>query len=90
MRPLVEALAAAKITLEPTSSPYNDDFTWWKSDCTFDEEALRRRLALDPCVTYNEYDGRVAGSDATFACEQDGVVLMGWHPRYAAGAPLLK
>lgn len=91
LRPLAEALSAAKIALEPTSSPYNDDYTWWQCGCTFAAAELRERLALDPCVTYNEYDGRAAGSDATFTCNQDEIVFMGSHPNWAArGTPRLR
>jgi hypothetical protein len=35
---------------------------------TFDELGLRARLVLPEFVRYVEYDGRVAGSDATFTC----------------------
>lgn len=84
LRPLADALAVAKIPLEATESPYGGDDTWWRCACTFDERSLRKRLRLDPCVTYDEYDGHAAGSDATFLCGQDRVVFLGLHPRWAA------
>jgi hypothetical protein len=91
LRPLADALAAAHIAVEPTESPYGGDGTWWKCSCTFDEPALRARLSLDPCVTYDEYDGRTAGADATFSCMQDHTVFIGPHPSWvAAGTPRLK
>ena len=90
LRPLAQALAEAKIALDPTSSPYNDDATWWACACSFNEAALRKRLGLDPCVTYVEYDGHVAGSDSTFTCTQHEVVFMGLHPLWAGGAPQLQ
>ena len=84
LRPLADAMAAAHISLEPTSSPYGGDDTWWMCGCTFDEPSLRKRLRLDPCVTYYEYDGHAAGADATFSCKDDQVVFIGPHPSWAA------
>jgi len=72
-----------KIALAPTESPYGDDLRWFSCACTFDEPALRTRLGLGGGVRYVEYDGRVAGSDATFTCKACGCVIMGLHPRYA-------
>jgi hypothetical protein len=86
LRPIVDALSAAKIALKPIDSPYDDDSAWWACNCTFDVKSLRARLALDGTVTYYEYDGRVAGSDATFECKRHKMVIMGLHPTYAPRA----
>jgi hypothetical protein len=83
LAPLEQALAKRKIPLTPIESPYGDDLRWFSCACTFDEPALRARLGLGSGVRYVEYDGRVAGSDATFGCEACGCVIMGLHPRYA-------
>ncbi len=65
-------------------SPYGPDWgTWFGCDATFDEPALRKRLNLEDVVSYTEYDGRVAGSDATFYCETCKRAIMGLHARYA-------
>lgn len=58
--------------------------TWFYCDCTFDEPALRRRLNLPDFITFEEYDGRVAGSDATFYCPRGQRAIMGRHPNYAS------
>jgi hypothetical protein len=78
-------LAARNIPLgEPQTSPYGPQWgLWCECDCVFDEPALRQRLALSAQITYEEYDGRVAGSDATFYCPECKRAIMGRHPRYA-------
>ncbi|MEO8026811.1 MAG: hypothetical protein ABI823_10065 [Bryobacteraceae bacterium] len=65
-------------------SPYGPDWGLWSGvTCVFDEPSLRRRLAIPKCVEYTEYDGRVAGSDATFYCKECKRAIMGIHPHYA-------
>lgn len=50
---------------------YSEEFGLWSAcDCVFDEPALRKRLQLPDFVTDEEYEGRAAGSDATFYCKQ--------------------
>ena len=52
-------------------------------DCTFDAAPLRARLGLPDFIRFQEYDGRVAGSDATFYCPRCRRAIMGRHPAYA-------
>ncbi len=69
---------------EPTPSPYGPEWGLWSSvDCTFDARALRARLGLADFIRFEEYDGRVAGSDATFYCPRCRRAIMGRHPGYA-------
>jgi len=74
---------------EPVPSPYGPDWgLWTPADCTFDATPLRARLGLPDFIRFEEYDGRVAGSDATFYCPECRRALMGLHPRYAGrGVP---
>lgn len=91
LQPLAQALAAANIELVPIDSPYGEGSTWWRCGCTFKAQALRKRLGLEACVVYVEYDGHAAGADATWTCEEHQVVFMGPHPAWAsADTPLLK
>jgi hypothetical protein len=92
LEPLAQVLAKRRIALAGIDSPYDDDarWRWFGCKCSFDGEALRKRLNLEPCVQYVEYDGRVAGSDATFRCARCRCVIMGYHPRYAGSAPRVK
>jgi len=84
LRPLEEAIVAAGVQFGPIISPYSENrTTWFMCDATFDEPALRKRLLLPEFVTYAEYDGRVAGSDATFACARCDHAILGCHPLYA-------
>lgn len=84
LAPLEQELAARGIPLgEGGRSPYSDEGVWFPVDCTFDGPALRVRLQLPDFITYEEYDGRVAGSDATWYCWQCKCAIMGMHPRYA-------
>jgi hypothetical protein len=85
---LERELAAQGIELgEPRISPYGPGpGNWCACDCTFDADALRARLLLPTCVTYEEYDGRVAGSDATFFCTECKRAIMGLHPNYATAS----
>jgi hypothetical protein len=65
-------------------SPYGPEWgIWFGVSCTFDAESLRARLKIPECVTYEEYDGRVAGSDATWYCKDCNRAIMGLLPRYA-------
>jgi hypothetical protein len=69
---------------EPVPSPYGPEWGLWSPvDCTFDAGPLRARLGLADFIRFEEYDGRVAGSDATFYCPQCRRAIMGRHPRYA-------
>lgn len=88
LEPLERELARQCIALgEPCVSPYGERAgEWCECACTFDGPALRMRLALPACVTFEEYDGRVAGSDATFFCTACKRAIMGRHPRYASSA----
>jgi hypothetical protein len=83
---LEAALDASGLPLnDGATSPYGPDWgIWFYCDCVFDAEPLRSRLSIPDCVTYEEYDGRVAGSDATFYCTECKRAIMGRHPRYAA------
>jgi len=78
-------LEARKVPLgEPGDSPYGPEWGLWTAvSCTFDEPSLRARLSIADCVEYTEYDGRVAGSDATFYCKECKRAIIGLHPRYA-------
>jgi hypothetical protein len=88
LEPLELKLAAHSIPLGPGGdSPYGPDWgVWFPVSCVFDEPSLRKRLALPEWVIYEEYDGRVAGSDATFYCKLCKRAIMGCHPRYAGPA----
>ena len=69
---------------EPIPSPYGPEWGLWSEvDCTFDVASLRARLGLPDFIRFEEYDGRVAGSDATFYCPRCHRALMGRHPTYA-------
>ncbi len=83
LAPLEGELARRRIALKPIASPYGDGGAWHGCDCTFDGPRLIERLGLPACVRYVEYDGRVAGSDATFTCTSCGHVILGLHPAYA-------
>lgn len=90
LAPLESELAARGIALgDPCVSPYGAAAGMWCAcACTFDAPALRARLALPACVTYEEYDGRVAGSDATFFCTECRRAITGVHPHYANASTL--
>lgn len=69
---------------EPMPSLYGPEWGLWSLvDCTFDANALRARLGLADFIRFQEYDGRVAGSDATFYCPRCRRAIMGMHPAYA-------
>lgn len=85
LEPLERELAAQGIPLaDPCVSRYGASAgLWCTCACTFDATVLRARLALPACVSYEEYDGRVAGSDAAFYCATCQRAIMGVHPNYA-------
>jgi hypothetical protein len=91
LQPIERALAEQGIVLEAIESPYaENEYRWFGCGCTFDADALRERLELHPCVSYDEYDGRAAGSDSTFTCAECRCVILGLHPSFALpGAPRL-
>jgi hypothetical protein len=85
LEPLEVELESRGVPLGPGGdSPYGPDWgIWFPVDCTFDAPSLRERLKIPECVDYTEYDGRVAGSDATWYCKECKRAIMGGHPRYA-------
>ncbi len=91
LQPLEDALAEQGIALEAIESPYaTNEYRWLGCGCTFDADALRERLELQPCVSYDEYDGRAMGSDSTFTCTKCRCVILGLHPSFAVpGTPRL-
>jgi hypothetical protein len=80
---LERELESRGIVLNVITAPYNVPGIWYEAGCTFDAPALRARLAIPESVTFEEYDGRVAGSDATWGCCECGRYILGYHPRYA-------
>jgi hypothetical protein len=69
---------------EPMPSPYGPDWGLWSEvDCVFEAAPLRARLGLPDFILFEEYDGRVAGSDATFYCPRCKRAIMGRHRNYA-------
>jgi hypothetical protein len=75
---------------EPMPSPYGPDWGLWAEvDCVFEAGPLRARLGLPDFIKFEEYDGRVAGSDATFYCPMCKRAIMGRHRRYAGPRTLL-
>jgi hypothetical protein len=85
LEPLEKELERAGVTLgAPVPSPYGPDWGLWSEvDCVFEAASLRVRLGLPDFIKFEEYDGRVAGSDATFYCPQCKRAIMGRHHRYA-------
>ena len=85
LEPLEKELEARGVRIgEPMPSPYGPEWGLWSEvDCTFDAASLRARLRLPEFIRFEEYDGRVAGSDATFYCPRCHRALMGRHRAYA-------
>lgn len=85
LAPLERELSRIGVELgEAMQSPYGSEWgDWFPVNCTFDGEMLRARLELPEFINYEEYDGRVAGSDATFYCKTCNRAIMGLHRRYA-------
>jgi hypothetical protein len=85
LEPLERELAAKAVALrDGMTSPYGAQWgIWFPCDCTFDGPALRARLHLPDFITFEEYDGRVTGSDATFYCPKCNRAIMGLIPHYA-------
>jgi hypothetical protein len=85
LEPLEAELERRGVALgEPMPSPYGPDWgIWTPVDCVFEAGPLRTRLALPDFIKFEEYDGRVAGSDATFYCPKCQRAIMGRHRRYA-------
>jgi hypothetical protein len=79
LEPLEQMLEAQGIELgEGGKGPYDEGGVWFEVNCVFDGPALRARLPLPELVTYEEYDGRAAGSDATWYCTQCRRAIMGF------------
>lgn len=67
--------------------PHDPDWgTWFEVDALFDARRLSRRLQLDPCVQYEEYEGLLSNSDSTFYCACCQCAIVGLHPRSATPA----
>ena len=64
--------------------PHDVDWgLWYTAPCTFDEKSLQLKLELEPCVHYEEFEGRYVPSDAMFYCTRCKKAIIGKHPRYA-------
>ncbi len=90
--PLEQELTSAGVAVGPgRPCPHDPDWgTWFEVDALFDVTTLRRRLSLDPCVTYEEFEGVLSASDATFYCNCCRQAIVGLHPRSAPpGTPHL-
>ena len=85
LEPLEQELDRAGAVLgAPMPSPYGSEWGLWSEvDCVFEADSLRARLGLPDFIKFEEYDGRVAGSDATFYCPRCKRAIMGRHRRYA-------
>jgi hypothetical protein len=85
LEPLERELERNGISLgEAMGSPYGPEWGLWSPvDCLFEAGSLRTRLGLPDFILFEEYDGRVAGSDATFYCPKCKRAIMGRHPHYA-------
>jgi len=84
LEPLEQAIEARGVAIGAGGkSPYSDSGVWYPVECTFDGPALRARLGIPDAITFDEYDGRVAGSDATWYCWKCSRAIIGLHPRYA-------
>jgi hypothetical protein len=70
--------------------PHDHDWgTWYQVPCAFDPESLHLKLELEPCVRYEEYEGRFVQSDAMFYCSRCKKAIIGKHPRYAGKGVLM-
>jgi len=85
LAPLERELEAAAVEVGPgRPCPHDADWgTWFAVDALFDVSRLERRLSLAPCVGYEEYEGLLCASDATFYCDECMVAIVGLHPRAA-------
>jgi hypothetical protein len=85
LEPLEVELTRKGVELqEAIPSPYGPDWGLWSPvACVFEASSLRIRLGLPDFILFDEYDGRVAGSDATFYCPKCKRAIMGVHPNYA-------
>ena len=88
LAPLEAELAAAGVPVGPgRPCPHDPEWgTWFEVDAIVDVASLSSRLALDPCVTYEEYETAVCNNgpdDATFYCDCCGQAIVSLHPRLA-------
>ena len=60
---------------------------WVYFKCLLDRRALEKRFDLGKPVHYQEYDGRVAGCEAGFYCQQHDSAVVAVHRNYASGLP---
>jgi hypothetical protein len=60
---------------------------WLYFRARIDPDATRRQFHLPEGIEYDEWDGRVAGSEAGFHCTSCNSGVMGVHPAAAAGYP---
>jgi hypothetical protein len=90
LAPLERELAAAGVPVGAgRPCPHDPDWgVWFEVDALFDVRRLKRRLSLAPCVRYEEYEGVLCGSDATFYCAKCKRAIVGLHPRVATPATL--
>jgi hypothetical protein len=74
----------------------HDGRTWWQSDkpghwvyfdCYLVPASLRERFDLPAFVEHYAYDGKMAGQESGFRCNQCHSAVVGVHERYSADVP---
>jgi hypothetical protein len=77
LRPLEQAIIAAGIRETFRGQAWSNDCREWVYfDCVIDVDAVRRRFALDACVTEHSHHGTHDGEERGLVCKQchDGVM----------------
>jgi hypothetical protein len=78
LRPLEQALQAARITETSRGMAWSQDCREWVYfDIRLDVEALRRRFAFPHCVVVHENTDERSGLEKGFVCEECHDAVMG-------------
>lgn len=63
---------------------------WVYFDCWLDLASIRARIPFPPCVIDHFHLGTHDGQESGLVCEEHQDALMGMHPTYATGRPIIR
>ena len=90
LAPLEAELKSRGLRETYRGQPWTDNCREWVYfDAVLDLAALRRQVALAPCVADHEHRGTHDGSEAGFECQEHHDAIMGAHPDDARDLPVV-
>lgn len=90
LRALEDELVARRVRVTSAGQAWSSNCRHWiYFDAVLDCEAIRKRLALDPCVVVHVNDDARSGRERGLDCSVHHDAIMGAHPADAKGRAVI-